>query len=343
MPESLVRLLHARLIGFLREPEAVFWTFGFPVLIAIALGVAFRNKPAERFHVAVEERSGAAQIDHALAADAGVATVILPAERARQALRTGRVSLVVVPDGTRVTLRYDPTRLEGRAARLAVERALDRAGEMPHAYAMDEATVTEPGSRYIDFLVPGLIGMNVMSASMWGIGWSIVDARSRKLLKRYAATPMPRSHYLLSFILAHMVLVSASFALMVGFARLAFDVRVFGSYPALWAVVLFGAASFAGVAVLCAARTDNSETLSGLMNAVMLPMFVASGVFFSSEQFPAVVQPLIHALPLTALNDAMRAVMNDGASLTAIWKQAAVLCGWGAAGFALALRAFRWT
>lgn len=365
MNSSLMHLFLARVRVFIREPEAVFWTFGFPILIAVALGIAFRSRGPDKIYVAVESGGAIAADDvvrvagedpaatpaslgstesvrAAIAADPGIDAVIATPDAAHESLRTGKVAVVVVP-GDPVTFRFDPTRPESRIARLAVASALDRALGREPAYRSADETVTEKGSRYIDFLVPGLIGMNIMSASMWGIGYSIVDQRGKKLLKRMAATPMPRYHYLSAFLLGHVVLVSATVAVVVLFARLAFGVTVFGSYFSFYVVCLAGAMSFAGLGILMASRTDNSEVLSGMNNAAMLPMFVGSGVFFSYEHFPAVVLPLIKLLPLTALNDALRAIAIDGASITHCAPQLAILAVWGLATFLLALRAFRWT
>lgn len=354
MRDSLKELLRARIVGFTREPEAVFWTFGFPVMIALALGIAFRNKGPEKIFVAVENpgvESPAAmgevpytpeRVRAALVADSALDVAFVSTQEATERLRTGKSAIVVVA-GDPFTFRYDPSRPESRVARLEVEAALDRAAHRPRMFSARDEHLTQQGSRYIDFLIPGLIGMNVLSASIFGIGWSIVDTRGRKLLKRLAATPMPRSQYLLAFVLAHVILVTAMLIFVLGFARVAFDVRVFGSYFDVLALTIFGAASFAGLGILLASRTDKSETLSGMSNAVMLPMFVASGVFFSSGHFPAIVQPFIKLLPLTAFNDALRAVMNDGAPLLSQWAPLLVLAVWGVVTFTLALRWFRWT
>ncbi|HVO29669.1 MAG TPA: ABC transporter permease [bacterium] len=343
MPDALKRLLHARIVGFLREPEAVFWTFGFPIIMAVALGIAFRNKPPEKIDVAVVEQGAAGEgLLGALTADTSLSPVLLTAPDAQQSLRTGKVALVVVP-GDPIAYRFDQTRPESRVARLAVAAALERASGRPAIVSARDEHVTEPGSRYIDFLVPGLLGMNIMSASMWGIGWSIVEARGRKLLKRFAATPMPRAYYLASFMLAHLILVSALVVTVTVFARIAFDVRIFGSVLSFYAVTMFGAASFAGLGILLASRTESSETLSGLNNAAMMPMFVVSGVFFSSSHFPAIAQPIIKALPLTAMNEALRAIMTDGRPLLSLWPQLLVMAVWGTVSFVLALRWFRWT
>jgi ABC-type multidrug transport system permease subunit len=184
--------------------------------------------------------------------------------------------------------------------------------------------------------------MNVMSGSMWGIGWVIVNMRVRKLLKRLLATPMRRRDLLLAQCLARLLALPLEVATIVIFARLAFHVAFAGSLLALGVVAVTGALSFAAMAVLVSSRAENTQTVSGLMNVVMMPMFVLSGVFFSSTHFPELMQPLISILPLTALNDALRAVMIDGASLAAVARPLGVMAGWGIASFVVGVRIFRW-
>lgn len=338
----LAQLTLARLRSFFREPSAVFWSFGFPILLTIALGVAFRSRPPEPVRIAVEAGPGAEALRGALSRGAGVVAEALPAEAARAALRTGGVAIVVVP-GDPPLYRYDPTRPESRLARAVADDLLQRAAGRGDAFRPAEATATEPGGRYVDFLVPGLLGMNVMSSGMWGIGWVIVEDRQKKLLRRMVATPMRRRDYLFAFVAMRLLFLVFEVPLLLGFAVLAFQVPVRGPLYAVAAVSVLGALAFSGLGLLVASRARNTQTVNGLINLVMLPMFLLSGVFFSSEHFPAALQPAIRALPLTALNGALRAVMNEGAGLAAVWPQAALLAGVAAATFAVALRIFRWT
>jgi ABC-2 type transport system permease protein len=266
---------------------------------------------------------------------------VLPAGTAAERLRTGAVAVVVVP-GPALAYRFDPTRSESRLARLATDDALQRAlGRRDVREARDEI-VTERGARYIDFLIPGLLGLNLMGTGMWGLGYAVVDARRRKLMKRLMASPMRRSQYLLSFIAARLVLLIPEVGILVGFGALAFGVPVRGSLVTLALVALMGALCFAGLGLLTASRVQTVEAVSGLMNLVMLPMWVLSGVFFSSANFPAAMQPFIRALPLTALNDALRGVMLEGASLTALAVPVGICLAWGVVSFTSALKIFRW-
>jgi ABC-2 type transport system permease protein len=241
-----------------------------------------------------------------------------------------------------VAYRYDPTREEGRAAQLLADAALQRAAGAAPAVATRDEPVRQPGARYIDWVIPGLIGLNLMSTGMWGIGFGIVFMRQKKQLKRMVATPMRRSEFLLSQLLARLVFVVLEVPPIILFARWAFDVRVEGSWLALTVVTLLGTVTFAGLGLLTSARVRTVEGVSGLMNVVMLPMFVLSGVFFSASRFPDAMQPLIRALPLTALNDALRAVYNDGLPLLSTLPELGVLTAWLVGSFLLAVRVFRW-
>ncbi|HEX6533648.1 MAG TPA: ABC transporter permease [Gemmatimonadaceae bacterium] len=340
----LVQLTLVRYREFLREPEAVFWVFVFPILLAAGLGVAFRNRPAEVQKVAVLSTApGAAGVARALAGDSAISVRALDDSAAARALRTGEVALVVVPSGaSAVTYRYDDTRPESRAARLITDAALQRAAGRTDPVAVSESRVRERGSRYIDFVIPGLLGMNLMGSGIWGIGFAIVDARKKKLLKRLIATPMSRAQYLASFLLSRLTMLFLEVVTLLGFGVLAFGVPIRGSIAQLALVCLVAALSFGALGLLVSSRARTVEGASGLMNLVMLPMWVFSGVFFSSSNFPRAMQPFIQALPLTAVNDALRATMLQGASFGAIAGELAIAAAWLVVGFVVALKLFRW-
>ena len=337
----LVELTRARMMEFIREPEAIFWVFVFPVLLALGLGIAFRSRPAQPLRIAVQQGPGGANLAEALDRSPEITATLLVPEAARNDLRTGKLALVVVP-GDSVTYVYDPTRNDSRLARRLVDDAVQRAAGRADPLIVSERHLTEPGSRYIDFLIPGLLGLNLMGSGMWGIGFNIVQARRKRLLKRLLATPMRRSHYLLSFILSRFVFMILEVAALVGFGWLVFDVRVYGSIIDLLIVAVVGALAFAGLGLLAASRAQTIEGVSGIMNLVMLPMWIFSGVFFSYANFPDRLQPFIQALPLTPLNDALRTVMIDGAPLTANLTRLAVIAAWGLVSFVTAVRVFRW-
>jgi ABC-2 type transport system permease protein len=339
----LIQLTLVRYREFYREPEAIFWVFIFPVLLTAGLGIAFRSRAPERVPVALVARAGA---DDTLAAQLtaaeGLQLRVLDDSAAAQALRTGDVALVLVPTAGAVEYRYDPSRPDAREARLRVDQTVQRTGGRADPVAVSEHTVREAGARYVDFVVPGLLGMNLMGSGIWGLGFAIVDARRKHLLKRLVATPMSRTQYLASFVLSRLTFLVLEVALLVGFAVVAFGVPVRGSLLFLTALCLLSALAFSSLGLLLAARPRTVEGVSGLMNVVMLPMWIFSGVFFSSARFPDAVQPAIRALPLTAVIDALRATMLRGAGPTQLLPELAVILAWLVVSFALAVRIFRW-
>jgi ABC-2 type transport system permease protein len=337
----LTELTLARLRELIREPEAVFWVFVFPVLLAGILGLAFRSRPPEALPVAVVAGPHGDVRLAALSAQAELKPRRLGESEARQALARGQVVLTVSADDP-PTYAYDPTQPESRAARLAVDAALQRAAGRADAFTPGHAEVTEPGTRYVDFLVPGLLGMNLMGTGMWGIGFSLVVARQGNLLKRLVASPARRSHILGAQLFSRLIFLVPEAGALLLFAWLVLGVPVRGSLMLLVAVSLLGAVAFCGLGLLTAARPRTIEGASGLMNLVMVPMWIFSGIFFSTERFPAAMQPFVQALPLTALNDALRAVMLEGASLAPLLPELALLAAWGGLSFVVALKVFRW-
>jgi ABC-2 type transport system permease protein len=337
----LVELTLARFREFLREPEAVFWVFMFPVIMTCALGIAFRTRGEEPVIAGIVEQAGADEMAKALESAGGFTVRRVAPDDVDRAVRDGRAPVVVVP-GHPPTYRFDQARAESQVARLAVDRALQRAAGRSDAFTPVEEPVEDVGSRYIDWLVPGLLGMNIMSTGLWGVGFSIVQARTKKLLKRLVATPMSKAHYLMSHVFSRLLFLALEVVVIVGFAWLFFDVRVHGALWSLAGLALLGALSFGGLGLLLASRARTIEAVSGLMNLVMLPMWVLSGVFFASTNFPDAMQPFIRVLPLTALNDALRAIVNEGQALATVATEIAILSTWGLVSFVLSLRLFRW-
>lgn len=339
---ALHQLALWRFREFLREPEALFWVFAFPILLALALGIAFRSRglPTARVIVAAET-PGADLLASALDADPRIEAIVLDSAEASTRLHTGRIALVVMGTDPAV-LEYDSTRSESDVAQLLVRDALQRIAGRRDVVTISARRITEPGARYIDFLIPGLLGLNIMGTGMWGVGFGIVRTRQHKLLKRFLASPMRKRDFMLGNIMARLVFLLLEVPVVVLFGRLVFGVPLRGSGLTLGLLAVVGAMTFAGVGLLVASRARTVEGVSGLMNLVMVPMWIFSGVFFAWSNFPDSFEPVIRALPLTALNDALRAVMLEGTPLLGTLHWVAIMIAWGLGSFLLALRLFRW-
>jgi ABC-type multidrug transport system permease subunit len=329
-----------RLREFYREPEVLFWVYGFPLLLAIGLGIAFANRKPDKTQVDVQAGPGAEELAKKLR-NADMVVEVLDEQQCYRRRLTGKTMLYIVPlDDGHFRYVYDETQPESRSAYFQVDAVLLRSRVSD--WHPEENREPEPGNRYIDFLLPGLLGMNLMGGGLWGVGFVIVDMRVRKLLKRLLATPMRRDHFLLSVLAGRMTMMLPEMLLVLLAGYYIFSVPIRGSLWTVWLFVLLGASAFAGIGLLLASRTDKTETISGLINLVMLPMWLLSGTFFSSRRFPDVVQPVVQALPLTQLNNALREVMLEGATFTEVAWRAGILAAWALACFLLALRWFRW-
>jgi len=335
---SLYQLTLVRFRLFLREPEAIFWIFIFPILLALGLGIAFRNRPADVLQVGATTT----HLTDALAADKGLKATTMSEAAGTHALATGDILLLAIETSDGVTYKFDDTNPDARIARLVADRAIQAAAGRNEVVRSRNQLIHEAGARYIDFVVPGLLGMNLMGSAIWGLGFSIVEARQKKLLKRLVASPMPRWQYLASFLLSRLVMLVIEILAFLGFARLVFGVPFRGSLWQLAFLCVLTSLSFSALGLLIASRAKTMEAASGLMNLVMLPMWILSGVFFSATRFPAVIQPVIRALPLTAAIDALRGNMLQGMNLAQLTAPVAILLAWLAFPFAISLRIFRW-
>src|SRR5579864_2872941 len=340
-------LVGARLKELRREPEVIFWLFVFPILLALGLGVAFRNKPPDVSRIAIVSGPGADKAMQFLRASpqhAQIHAEIISNSDALNRFRMGKYDLVVEPKSDRAfEYRYDPARPESVLAKSVVDDALQTGAGRTKPLTTSGVKTEERGTRYIDFLIPGLLGMNSMGSGMWGVGFALVEMRQRKLLKRFLATPMRRGDFLLALSTSRLILMVVELATLLGFGVLVFKLPVLGSWAAILLVSTIGALSFAALGLLSASRARKIESASGIINLIMMPMWIFSGVFFSYERFPAMVQPIIKVLPLTALNDALRATILEGASLPSQQGRIFVMAAWGVLSFILAVRWFRWT
>lgn len=334
-------VMRTAFLEFWRSPEAVFWTYGFPLLMAIVLGFAFRPGPLPPVPVAVVAGPDAAAAVATCERNPRLEVELLPLAEADRALARGRVALLVRVDAGEPVLRSDPTRPEAELARLLVEAAFRDARDGAPA-ALAREVEERPGARYIDFLVPGLIGLNLLGAGMWGVGFNLVQMRTQQLLRRLFVTPMRRAEFLAGFLLGRSVLVLPEALAIALFGVFVWGVPFRGSALAALAVVVVGGLTFAGLGCLCASRARTLEGIGGLMNAVTLPMWILGGTFFANEPLQGVMRWAAELLPLTHVNRALRDLMLEPGGLGDVWLPLCGVGAFGAACFALALRWFRW-
>jgi ABC-2 type transport system permease protein len=338
----LTELVRARLLEFVREPEVMFWVFIFPIGMALALGFAFRDKAPDPVAVGVTGKAQTSVLREAMTRSALLKPQLFSSlSEGRAALRTGKIALLI-ENGSPIVYWYDPTRPDSRLARFEVDKAVQEAAGRTDAAPVRDQLVSEKGSRYIDFLLPGLLGLNLLSTSVWGISYSIVNARIKKTLKLMTATPMRRSDYLLAQMLSRFLLLALEAVIILAFGIVVFQVPLRGSPAALALLCAACGLSFTGLGLLCGSRVQTLEGVNGLINLILIPMWLFCGVFFSPERFPKALHGPIEALPLTAANEALRAIMLEGRGLATLPSQLAILAVWGIASYAIALKIFRW-
>jgi len=321
MNHPLLQLFIARFREFIRTPEAVFWSYVFPLVMMLSLGLAFRSDSVEPVSVCVEAGAAGDSVVQTLQANSRFSVFRGSPEQCRQMLRSGKGSV---------------------GARDAVNDALQRAAGRMDPVGTRDSAVTEAGSRYIDFLVPGLIGMGLMGGGVWGVGYAIVDMRIRQVLKRLLGTPMKKHHFVAAMMASRMVFMIPEIIVILILSRLIFNVVSHGGYVLIAVIVLLGAFQFASIGLIIASRARTLEAVAGLMNLTMVPMWIGSGIFFSAERFPALVQPVIRLLPLTPVISSLRQVMQEGAGLVTILPDLGLMAAWLVVTFAVALRIFRW-
>ena len=336
---EIVRLTRVRFILFIRQPEAVFWTFVFPLLLTIVLGFAFREQELAPSRVGVFD-TGASLV---AGLDDRSELTLVHVQRsadAQRKLRKGAIDVLIVQGTDGPELRFDPKRPEAALARLRVLEALAPSKQSPRILA--DRPVTERGSRYIDFLFAGILGMNLMGTGIWGVGFELTDMRQKKLLKRLLVTPMRRSSLFISMLAWRLLFLIPEMGVLLSVGVFFLGVPFKGSVASVFLLCVLGSLCFASVGLLLASRARTIQGVSGLMNAVMMPMWLASGIFFSYERFPEFLHGPLRALPLTALNDALRGLLLDGRGLAHYGVELGVLGLWTVVPMLISLRIFRW-
>jgi ABC-2 type transport system permease protein len=321
----------------------------FPILMAWVLGIAFTQKGEQNKTVYVLPDKNktnsiwAVENEKVYGEETGNTTrikfVVADQEQATKAIKQGKIGLFMEEKGDSMIYHFDPHNADAQLTHLIIDRAINlKSNIAPSAVS----ALTSRGTRYIDFLIPGLIALGILNSCLWGIGWNLIEFRMKKLLRRMVATPMKKSSFLISLIITRIILSSVESSILFLFAFLYFGTIIEGSIFAFVLVYLAGIFAFSGVAILTASRTQNSQVGNGLINAVSLPMMILSGIFFSYQNFPSWAIPFIKSLPLTMVADSIRAIFIEGASLQQTMLPILFLSLIGAITFGIGLKLFKW-
>jgi len=365
MPHSqLFQLISAHFKDVIRHPAVIFWGIIFPILMSLGLGIAFTRKPDMVRQVAVIGQDAPIIRDFLLnrtekleGGDIGQPAYHLTLEdrklgnttfvfrettwnQAMVLLKRGNLTVVMNQENGGIAYHFDPLNPDAQFTYYKLAAIFN--GQPAPSITNAIRPLAVSGTRYIDFLVPGLMSMGIMMSCMWGMSYGMIDKRSKKLLRRMVATPMKKSYFLMALMIVRMLMNAIEGFLLFVFAWLVFDITIQGSLPGLAAVFLSGNIAFGGIAIFVSSRTDSTEIGNGLVNAVVMPMMVLSGIFFSYHNFPDWSIPVIQKLPLTLLADGLRSVFIEGAGLSAVLGQSLIMAGIGVGGFLAGLKLFKW-
>jgi ABC-2 type transport system permease protein len=372
--KQLWQLISALFREIVREPGVLFWGILFPILMSLGLGLAFTKKTDVIRKVAIISKAEGSSRDTGNFAlgtflqykceknlsdgsdswkwkytirDEKLGNSVflfytLKWDEAVKLLKRGTINVLLLGKNDSVEYHFDPMNPDAQLTYLKLS-AIAGKGEVRTIHDNAEIKpLTVTGTRYIDFLVPGLIAMGVMMSSMWGISYGIIEKRSKKLLRRLVATPMKKSHFLIALITVRILMNFIESLVLFLFALFAFRMSIQGSISALIVMFLAGNVAFAGIAVFVSSHTSNTEVGNGLINFVVFPMMVLSGIFFSYQNFPDWSLPVIKNLPLTMLTDGIRSIFNEGAGYHEVTIPILILLTIGTVFFSAGLRIFKW-
>jgi ABC-2 type transport system permease protein len=367
MNNSLIQLIGIRFKEFLREPGVIFWSLVFPIAMAWVLGVAFSKKgelvqtiaivrndslPNEQFQDFLTKSEPL--IDSVKGDTTGYRKEIVNEKLGKSIYRfiptswdsailmvkRGQTAVMIIETKDSLHYYFDPKSPEAKLSYIMLSSAINHE-EFVYETASIKPLITV-GTRYIDYLVPGLIAIGIMNSILWGISYTLIEMRSRKLLRRMVATPMKKSHLLISHFASRLSLTIIEALILITFSWFYFRLSVQGSILALVMMFLAGNICFAGIAVLISSRTSSSNIGNGLINFVSMPMTIVSGIFFSYHNFPDFVVPIIQKLPLTILTDSIRGIFIEGTGVKEILPEFIVLSTIGLLFSYIGLRIFKW-
>ncbi len=364
MIKQFTQLLSIQFKEFFREPGALFWSFVFPILMSFALGMAFSDKPEITQHAAVVipissdssllktylekncKKNISLKLEYQNTIDNNelgkTTTHFVPVSWAESEImmKRGQIQIILTENKGHINYHFDPANSASRLAYITISGMVDGKNLVsPNSIIKPLET---KGTRYIDFLIPGLLAMGIMSSCLWGISYGLIEKRSKKLLRRLVATPMKKSLFMLTMFISRFVFAILETIALLTFAYFVFDVTIQGSMIAFAAILISGSFFFMGLSILLASRTDNTQVGNGFISAITMPMMLLSGIFFSYSNFPDIIIPIIKYLPLTIFADSLRSIINEGYGFTDVLQPLLILSLTGLATFFAGLKIYKW-
>jgi ABC-2 type transport system permease protein len=363
--KSLWQLISINYKEFVREPGILFWSLLFPILMAWVLGIAFSKKAELVQDVAYVKN--AARTNNKLSGFLASSEVVYrksetsPEYRKSFTTKLGKLTFHIVPvtmDSAILMIKrgeaslilqdradslfylFDPQSADARFNYVMLSSTINNDRVVYDAASVK--TLSQQGTRYIDFLIPGLLAMGIMNDFLWGLGYGLIEIRTKKLLRRMVAAPMKKSLFIFSHYFARITLALFEAAVLLLFSWIYFRIRIQGSLAAFVLIFLAGSFCFAGISILMASRTSSSRIGNSLINLISMPMMILSGIFFSYHNFPESVVPMIRMLPLTMLADSIRGIMIEGTGLIEILPEFLFLSGIGTIFFLVGIRIYKW-
>ncbi|MCX6231931.1 MAG: ABC transporter permease [Bacteroidetes bacterium] len=370
--KQLLMLIGANFRELMREPAVLFWGIIFPILMSIGLGAAFSAKQD------VIRKVGIINSNNSLSNDSSTIKKFLLLYTTKEyhanenityysykikneklgnsiflfqetnwkdaivALKRGRINVVMEEKNNGILYSFDPSNPDAQLTYIKLTKFFPAQSYISEENTDNIKLLTLEGTRYIDFLIPGLLAMGVMMSSMWGISYTIIERRSKKLLRRLVSTPMKKSYFLISIITVRFAMNFIEAALLFLFAHIAFGIHIQGNIPALITVFLAGNIAFSGLAVFISSNTSKTEIGNALINVVVMPMMILSGIFFSYHNFPDWFIPIIQKFPLTIMADDIRSIFIEGAGFAEIFIHSLLLSITGILFFITGVKFFKW-
>jgi ABC-2 type transport system permease protein len=345
MLNIIYQLVTAEFKEFYRNPGILFWAIGFPIIIASILGFAFTKKQEVNRNIGVIVDGSNTSVIQSLQNkvpdnESYTKFTFIPysMDEAKLALKRGKINLYIEKKSREYKYYFDSNNSESHLTYLLLDRMLSGV----QTSNKNVVQLQSKGDRYIDFLIPGLLALGIMNSCLWGTAWTLMDMRSKKLLRRLISTPLPKPIFLFSHFISRSVLSGIEYIILMGFAYFAFNVEIQGS--ALGLVLLFfsGTFAFSGIAIFASSRASNSQIANGVINAISFPMMMLSGIFFSYHNFPDWATSIIRFFPLTLLADSVRAIFIEGAGFNIVVGPSIILISVGILFFGIGLKIYKW-